>query len=67
VHRVWRTQALDGCDGLSGDISQGVLAGPDRLTIEKDSARPTGGVPAAIFRAGHIEHIAEHPQKRYVR
>src|SRR3954447_1324800 len=61
-----RTYRLDRCDlGVTNAIDRGD-AGTDGRTVEMHGAGATQRHAAAELRAGHAEHVAEHPQQRRV-
>src|SRR5882672_10347140 len=60
------TNGLDRGDALAGRGSDRRDARAHRLAIEVDRAGAAQAEAAAEFRAGHSEHIAQHPEQRRV-
>src|SRR6266850_2772127 len=60
------TNGLDGSDALAGRGRDRRDARAHRLAVEVDRARAAQGEAATEFRAGHAEHIAQHPEQRRV-
>ena len=58
-------QALNGLDLLSHDRRHGCYATAHCCAVHPHRASPAGRHAAAKFGAGHIEHIAQHPQQRH--
>src|SRR5438309_9146289 len=57
---------LDRGDALAGDCRDRRDARAHRLAIDMDRASATQSEAATEFRAGHSEHIAQHPEHRRV-
>src|SRR5207248_8808406 len=62
-----RIQALDGRDLLAGGLGYRRLARAYGLTVEVYRARAALRDAAAKLRAGQLEPLADHPQKRRAR
>src|SRR5882762_9852196 len=60
------TDGLDRSDALAGRGRDRRDARAHRLAVEVDRARAAQSEAATEFRAGHAEHIAQHPQQRRV-
>src|SRR5690242_1458005 len=64
MRTVW-TQSFDRGDALARDVLHRDGAGADGLTIAYHSARPAEAGPAAEFRAGETEVVAQIPKERH--
>src|SRR5882762_10303408 len=60
------TNGLDRSDALAGRGRDRRDARAHRLAVEVDRARAAQSEAATEFRAGHSEHIAQHPEQRRV-
>lgn len=58
--------ALDGGDAFSGNVGDGQHAGTRRFAVDVHSASAALHDAAAEFRAGHVEGVAQNPEKRHV-
>src|SRR5215471_6956345 len=61
-----RADRLDRGDDAFADAIDCGDAGPDGLPVDMDRASAAECHAAAELRAGHAEHVAQHPQERRV-
>ena len=61
-----RADAFDGGDRAVADRADRQHAGAHRLAVDMHGAGAALRDAAAEFRAGHAEHIAQHPEQRHV-
>jgi hypothetical protein len=54
---------FDGRDGRIAEAVDRSDAGTDRDAVDMHGARPAQRDSAAELRAGHAEHVAQHPQE----
>ena len=62
--RFGRADALNCGDGATANRSDRQKTRAHRIAVDMHGAGATLGDTAAIFRARHAKHIAQHPQER---